>query len=342
MVIGQADGLVDPKGQVADGPAVVTPPVTHPSPEKMVEQIKARLKAAANPADAKPNGEPAKSSDEPKDDKNLTIPPKVLAELGKLQAKVREFEAKSKEYEPLKTDADFAREAKKLWGGTHEEKLKALALLSGKDGLDELAALVKTYYEIEQDTPSADDKNVSPQMKAVLDQLSAITKQFEELKNEKTKEKEGATKTQAEENQKRANEYVKGFIDRYKDKFVLCSRAENVAEATEDIQDAAMTIIDRDKIDIKTMDQKTAEKVYLEALQETEAEYENTGKRFSKGGTTESRTFNPDKYDGFVRRTSRPTIVVKQDESPTSDPREIEKRLRARLQAKAEAGEYQR
>ncbi len=257
-------------------------------------------------------------------------------------AKVREFESKSKEVEPLKTDAELAREAKKLWGGTHDDKLKALALLSGKDGLDELANLVKTFYELEQDTPTEDDKKLSPQMKTVLDQLAAVTKQLDDLKTEKTKEKEGATKTQAEENIKRANEFTKGFIERNKEKFVICSRAENIAEATEDVQDAAIAIMEREKIDVKTMDQKMAERVYLEALQETETEYENTGKRFSKNNSAETKPFNADKYSSFVHRPSKPSIIERTTEAPSSDPKVIEQRLRARLIAKAEAGEFRR
>ncbi len=62
MSIGKADGMIDPKGQVADGPAVATPPVTHPSPEKMLEQIKAKIKASANPV-----VKPAETTEKPKD-----------------------------------------------------------------------------------------------------------------------------------------------------------------------------------------------------------------------------------------------------------------------------------
>ncbi len=330
--------------EVSSDPAVATPPVTVPSSDKILERIKAKVKGLA-PASQGGTAPQPKPPADPKVDvsedenKGLSIPPKVLRQLGELQTKVRELEPKAKELDSFKTDAELAREVKKLWSGTHEEKIAALAKISGKDGLDELAAIIKTYYTLEQEGGADDDgEPASPKLKAMADQLAAANKKIDDLIAERSKEKDEGVKKASDVQIQQANDYVKSFIERNKAKFVICARPENQKDAIEDVQDAAMTIIQRDKIDLKTMDQKTAEAVYLEALQETEAEYENTGKRFSKA-SAETRDPELGHYERHVRVRSKPDVVI-QEEELSKDPDIRFAQLKKRAREKAEAGLY--
>jgi hypothetical protein len=161
----------DAKGAVTNEPAVAAPPVTVPGVDETIAKIKARLEGkqtpptpAAKPDSAKPGDKPTGDDMDPK-----TVPPKVLAELGRLQKLVREYEPKTKELDSFKTDAELAREAKKLWAsGTHEDKMKAIGMLSGKDPLDEFVSIVKEYYTVEQDKPEGE---APPEVKALAGKL---------------------------------------------------------------------------------------------------------------------------------------------------------------------------
>lgn len=327
-------------------PAVATPPVQPgTSPEARLQAIKDRVKSAMNPI-AKPEEKKTsetpgeKPTEEQKPETDLKIPPKVLAELGRLQKRVRELEPVAKSIDEFKSDAELAREVKKLWASDKlEDKLSVLGKISGKDGLDELVSIIKNHYTHEQ---SQEGDHPNPETKKLMDLIESQNKKIEALEA-KDKEKEtNSSKASAEENTKRANEYVKGFIDRNKSRFELCSRPENQAEAIELAQDAAFKIIEREKIDIKKMEQKQAEEVYLEALQEVEKEFEQTGQRFSKK-TEPARGFNPDRYAEFVRPPSKsPPPVVIENEELSPDPRKRFEQIRARAIAKAEAGLYRR
>lgn len=320
-----------------NAPAVATPEPTIGNPEKMLEAIKAKVREAANPPK-----EPEKKPEDKPEETDLKVPPKVLKQLGKLQTELRAAEAKIKDFDSLKTDAELSREVKKLWNGTQDEKLKALAAISGKDGLDTLAELVKFYYEQDQENADGGKPTEAGANKELLSVIADLKKEVADLKSGRETEKNNATKTEADAAIKRANDYVKGFIDRNKSKFELCSRPDNVAEATELAQDAALKIVEREKLDFKTMDQAQAEKIYLEALGEVEAEYEAIGKRFSKTKTEERPAFSADKYKEFVRPLSKPTIVVGNKEELSRNPKERFEQIRQRAIEKAEAGLYRR
>lgn len=345
-------GTVTAKPSVAsDGPAVVAPPVTVPDVDTVISQIKARLsgnkQAAAKPASV---ADPAKPDvagkaidnppgDEPTED-GKTVPPKFLAELGRLQKQIRELEPKAKEFETIKTEADLAREVRKLWSGTPEEKLQAIAKISGKDGTDEMLALIKLHYTLEQEKPDDGSADVPPAVKDLSAKLDAAMKKIEQLESkDKSKETADAKKISDEETA-RANSHVKGWIEKNKAKFEICAREENQTEAIDLIQSAAIAILDRDKIDVKTMTQEQAEKAYQEAAEKTEAAFEATGKRMSKGAQP-SKGADLSRFDRFVRTPSKPTIVVK-DEPLSKNPDEAWSQLQQRLTAKLERGEFAR
>lgn len=360
---------MSPPPNTDDTPAVVTPPVVPGlSVDARLDAIKARVKAArgeapiAKPAEKKPDppAATAKPSDQPKpepkpDDQNtdsdLKIPPKALKELGRLQGRVRELEPKVKEIESLQPDANLAREVKKLWAGSFEDKIKAIGILSGKDGLDEMVEMIKGHYNLEQ---NADPNTPSPEIKKLTDLIEAQNKKIEALEaGNKTKD-ENASKARAEEEKKRGDAYVKGFIDKNKSQFELCSRPENVAEATDLAQEAAIKMIESDIAGYDEMDEKqktaafaaafkqltpeTAEALYMRALGEVEREYENIGKRFSKK-TDPKPVFDPARYDRFSRPLGKPQIVVKY-EPLSKNPDERYRQIVERARAKAEAGGY--
>lgn len=335
-------GEVNAIPEVVKEAAVATPPVTVISPEKILAEKAARYRAAMaapDPAAAQAAIQGGKPVDKPKasvdDEPALTAPPKILAELGKLQAKVRELEPKGKDFDALKPDADLAKEAKRLWSGTHEDKIKAIALLSGKDGVDEIVNLVKTYYDLEQANPEQVASDEPPYVKALKDTVAKLNEELTAIKADKTKEKDEATKTATSDEIKRGNEFVKAFIVKNKEQFELCAKPENEKEAVEDVQDAVIAILDRDKIDIKTLTKEAAETVYLEALKNTEALYEETGKRMSKATAPQRDPFHA------IRIRTKPDIKIKAEDL-SNDPDVRFAQMKQRMNERAALGDFRR
>ncbi len=317
-------------------PAVPPAPVVMPGPDEMLAKIKAKLYTAVAPAEPEKKDEPATEGD---DKPKLNLDPKVMKTLGRLQEEVRTATAKVKELEPLKADAEFGKSIRDLWGKTPEQKLEALAKLSGRDGTDELAALVQFFYERDQEgaAPNADGTpKATPETKALLDAIGELKKEVAELKTGNTSKEEERTKAAAEEDRKNAAAYVERFLTSNKAKFEISARKENIGEATDLIQAAAMTIVARDRIDIKTLTEQSANDLYLKAAAEVEKEYEDTGRRFAK--VSARPVFDPDKYG---RPLSRPTVTIKR-EPLSKDPKVAETQLRDRLQRKLENGEFHR
>jgi hypothetical protein len=337
----------DAKGAVTNEPAVVTPPITVPGVDETIAKIKARLEGkqttpapTAKPDSAKPGDTPTGDDTDPK-----TVPPKVLAELGRLQKLVREYEPKTKELDSFKTDAELAREAKKLWAsGTHEDKMKAIGMLSGKDPLDEFVNIVKEYYKEEQDKPEGEP---TPEIKSLAGKLDEALKKIALLEEGNKSKETQQSKAAADEAQAQANKYTQGFIERNKAKFEICARQENAAEAIDLIQSASMVIIDRDVAagklpkDIKEMTPEQAEAVYQEAAAKTEKEFEAIGRRMSKGAQAPS---GPDlaRFDRFVRKASPPTVKVVTEEQKSTNPDVAFEQLRKRMHERLEAGEFAR
>ncbi len=345
-------------------PAVVTPPVQPgTNPEARLEAIKARLRAAGtnvtppkNPEAKTGDPKPAEKTEPKTDDSNAAVPPKFLSELGRLQTRVRELEPIQKQFESIKADAELAKEVKKLWGGTHEEKVSALAKLSGKDGLDELAALVHAYYKSEQDGAANGDSQDSPDIKSLKAMIAEQEKKISALESDRAKEKETATKTNADKENAKGVEFVKSFIGKNKARLELCAKPENIAEAVDLAQSASIALIEKRIKGFAEMsdEQKTAafsaemqslgsegiEATYLEALTSVEKEFEETGKRFSKTSQPK-QGFNPDRYSEFVRPLSKPRIEVKTEEL-SKDPKIRFEQVRQRAIEKAEAGLYRR
>ncbi len=336
-------GQVTAKPSVADdGPAVAAPPVTVPGIDETIAKIKARLNGKA-PA-AKPTAEPAagKPNDNPADaDEGKGGNAKMIAELGRLQARVRELEPKTKELDSFKTDAELSREIKKLWNGTPDEKIKAIAMISGKDGTDEMLAMFKTLYTLEQDKPDDGSEAVPPAVKALSDKLEAALKKIEAMEAKEADKEKSGTKSVSDAAIEAANKHVAGFIEKNKAKFEICAREENQAEAVDLIQSAAIAFIDQElgkDFDVSKLTQEQADYFYLKAADKTEKAFEETGKRLAKGSRPEK---DLSRFDRFVRTPAKPTIVVK-DEPLSKNPDEAFEQLKARKRAKLEAGDYAR
>lgn len=358
---------IAPPANIDNTPAVVTPPAKPgTNPEARLEAIKARFRqsgaqapkpAAKPPIEAKPADGPPDETPKPDDQKpetDLNVSPKILKELGRLQGKVRELEPKLKEFDSLKADSDLVKDMRKLWSGTNEEKIAAIAKLSGKDGLDELVGLIRMHYDLEQ---NADSNAPPPGEKKLMDLIEAQNKKIEALETKDKTKDESASKSDADKQTQQANEFVSSFIDKNKTKFELCSRPDNIAEATDLAQSAAIKLIekdipgyaelsDKDKTTVfasaaKALGKDGTEAVYLRALAEVENEFVSIGKRFSKTSQAAKPEFDPDRYRQFVRPPSKPTIEEKTEEL-SKNPKEREAQIRARYQARAEAGEFRR
>jgi hypothetical protein len=315
-------------------PAVAAAPITIPGPDAMMAAIRERLAAANPPADAP---KPDKPADEP----TLNIDPKTMKTLARLQKEAREAASKVQELEPLRPDAEFGKQLKDLWKGSPEQRLEALARLSGRDGTDELAALVQFFYERDQATAGDPADPAKPQpsaeTKAMLDVVAELKKEISDLKAHRDSTTEGKAKAEAENDRKNAAAFVERFLTANKEKFEISARKENVTEATDLIQEAALAIIARDKLDVKGLTEQAANDLYLQAAAAVEREYEETGKRFAKTEPPKW-AFNPDKY---ARPLSRPAVVVKRD-PPSTDPKVREQQLRERLVRMRENGELGR
>src|SRR5215468_4627597 len=127
-------------------PAVETPPVTIGSPESILEAIKGKLHEANPATEEKPPEETEDKGIDPKSFDPKTNK-RLLKELGRVQGERTRLTAQVKELEPFKGDGQQMRHVRELWNGDGDKKIEALAKLSGKDGLDELAALVQFFYE---------------------------------------------------------------------------------------------------------------------------------------------------------------------------------------------------
>lgn len=313
-------------------PAVAAPPVTRPSAEAVLAAIKAKVHEANKPET------PAAKPDEVKgDEPKLNADPKVLRELGKLQQAKRELEAKLKELEPSAPDAAFAKEVRDLWSKGGDSRLEALAKLGGKDGLDVLAEVVQFFYEREQEGGAKDDATTAKptaETKALLDALTEVKKELAEIKAGKTTDAEATVKAE----QERANQYVKGFVGKHAAQFEICARPENIGEAVDLIQAAALEIIKRDRVSVKELKAEDADRIYAEAAGEVEKEYEKTGQRFAKAPKQGSSLFNPDRY---ARPLSKPTVTLRKIEL-SKDPKVREEQIRQRALEKLEAGGYGR
>jgi hypothetical protein len=306
-------------------PAVATPKPTVPN----ADAVMAKIRAAARAAEAEKAAEKPKEAD---DGKKLAADSKILRELGKKQAELRAVEARIRELEPLKSDADFMREVRGLWEKGGDDRLAALAKLSGKDGTDVLAEMMAQFYAKEQDAAADPAKAApAPEMKALLGVVEELRKELAEIKSGKATDAEATAKAAAEAEKKAGDAFVARFLGEHKADFEISSRPENVAEATSLIHAAAVAIAKRDKVDAKSMTQEQADAIYLEATQEVESEFENTGKRFSKQSRQDVPVFDPDKYRKFAR--SAPAAVVK-PVTLSKNPAEREQQVRAKLRAK--------
>jgi hypothetical protein len=335
--------MPEPTAPVVEGaapilsPAVDVPPPTIPNADKIFEAIKDKIKEA-NPELApkkfdmktgKPIEPPADKPPELKGD------PKMIRMLGTLQGDKRTLEARVKELEPFKADAELAREVKSLWEKGGEERLAALSKLTGKDGLDVLAELVAFFYEKEQEsadaggTPGTPPAKPGPEMAALMGVVEGLRKELADLRAGKDGDTKAASEREAAEAQKAAGEYVTRFIGTHAKTFELCARPDNQAEAVDLIQNAALAIVTRDKVDISTLTAEQADALYLEAAGEVEAEYEQTGRRFTKTRDA-GFVFDPSKYG---RKLSVPAVTLKR-ETLSKNPREAEAQVRARLLAK--------
>lgn len=337
----------DAKGSVTTEPAVATPPVTVPNVDDTIARIKAKLEGKAVPPAGTQNAKPPTETPKPDDKKQedeldpKTVPPKVLAELGRLQGKVREYEPKIKELDAFKTDAEQAREIKKLWSGTHEDKMKAIGLISGKDPLDEFVGIVKTYYNLEQESgDDPKDFNSHPAIKDLSGKLEAALKKIDALENGNKSKDEQDKKAATDAAIESANKNTKAFIEKHKAKFEICAREENAAEAIDLIQSAALVFLEKDGIDLKTLTPEQAEAAYLKAADKTEKEFEAIGKRMSKAAVTDAKDLS--RFDRFVRKSAPPVVKVVDETERSKNPDEAFEQTKKRIQAKYEAGEYAR
>ena len=265
---------------VPSTPAVATPPVTIEGPEARLQAIKDRLKAADKPAEA--TGEAKPAGDKPPE----VVPDakKVLGELASTQRKLREAEGKLKTSEADATDAALARELRDLWKKSPDDKLAALAKLSGNDATDELAALVALFYENEG--TAADGKAAAPsgELKTLTELVTSLKTELSELRAEGKTKVEAQTKEQLDRQAAASLDYISKGIDARKAKFEISSRPENIVEAASLVEAAIPAIAKREKISLEpnSLTAAIADRLIDLALEEVEKEYETLGKRFSK------------------------------------------------------------
>ena len=330
--------------------AVTPAPVTIPHPDNMFAAIKAKI-AEANPhldADA------PKPVVKPDETPPLSIDPKVMKTLGRLQTEAREASAKVKELEPLRPDAEFAKSIRDLWKGTPEQRLEALAKLSGRDGTDELAALVQFFYERDQATAETNADGTpkaqpSPETKALLDVVAELRKEVTALKEGGTAKTKAEEAAQAKANADAAAGFVGKFLSDNVAKYEVSARKENAAEAVDLVQAAVITIGLKDGLmtkdkggNVVAREGVTAEQaadLYHRAAAEVEEEFRGIGRRFAAPSDARAMLFDPNKY---ARPLSRPTVTLKKEGPlPTNIP-EREKELRQRYIDKFERGEFKR
>lgn len=339
----------------ADNSQAVTPaPVTIPHPDAMFETIKAKLKAA-NP---QLGGEQApKAAEKPADDETLplNLDPKVMRTLGRLQKEVRELSPKAKELDVLKPDAEFAKSIRDLWKGTPEQRLEALAKLSGRDGTDELAALVQFFYERDQAKAAETNEDgtpkpvATPELKAVLDRLDAVTKELAAIKEGGTAKEKADRDAKAKADADAAAGFVGKFLTDNATKYEISARKENAAEAVDLVQAAILTIALKDGMATKGADgvivmreQVTPEQahdLYHRAAAEVEEEFRAIGRRFASTQDARTLLFDPNKYN---RPLSRPQVTPKAEGPLPTNLAEREKELARRYKERFDRGEFRR
>jgi hypothetical protein len=227
--------------------------------------------------------------------------------------------------------------------------------LSGRDGTDELAALVQFFYERDQATAAETNADgtpkaqPSPETKALLDVVTELKKEVAALKEG------GAAKTKAEqEAASKANaEAAAGFVGKFltdnATKYEVSARKENAAEAVDLVQAAVLTIALKDGLATKDKDGNVfmregvtgeqASDLYHRAAAEVEEEFRGIGRRFAAPSDARALLFDPNKY---ARPLSRPSVTLKKEGPLPSNIPEREKELRQRYIEKFERGEFKR
>lgn len=270
-------------------PAVPTPKPTVPSPDKVLEGIKAKIAAANKPGlpapvdPAKPATEQAKPVDIVPDTKQ------VMADLAKAHERVRELTEKAKLAETATADATFAKELKEL---AAKDKLGAVLKLFGGSAEDVLAELVEKHYEGQAGAGTEPGKSTpaaAPEMKAILDKLEAVTKELAEIKGGTAAKTEAEQKAQLAEQEEGTKAYLRSVAAKHKDMFEISSRAENMDEAvgkaiakTQDPAWAAEKCKELGITDPAKLTPEQAEAFARAAISEAEKEFEQLGSRFAK------------------------------------------------------------
>jgi hypothetical protein len=316
--------------------AVPTPEVTIPGPDAILEAIKAKIKSGAAEA-AKPAEKPAEGEAKT-DAPTLKTDRKLLSQLGIVQGERSKLQAQVKELEPFKADGEAYREVQKLFTGTADDRIAALGKLAGKEGIDVLAELVQTFYEREQESGTdATKPAATPEVKALTGLIEDLRKEVAALKTGNEGDAKAKAEASAKAEQQAAIDFTSRFLTANAKKYEISARKENVAEASELLLAAASKIVERDKIDVRALDNAAAEKIHHEAAAEVEKEYEQLGKRFAKV-EEKPQFFDPNRYARF-RTAPTPTV---RSEKLSSNVKEREEQIRRRLIEKAEAGGFSR
>jgi hypothetical protein len=265
-------------------PAVSTPKPTIPSPDKILANIKAKIAEANKPP------EPAKTEPAKQPGDILPDAKQALAELAKAQAKAREWQERAKALEAASADAELGKTIK--GAKTPKDQLEAIAKLAGKDPVEYMADLVTMMYAEGAAPAQADKPQPTGDMKVIMDQLAAVSKELAEIKAGKTQETEASKAAAAAQQEAGTKAYLRAIAEKHKDKFEISSRPENVDEAVAKAQAAAPAVLVEMATELgvepadlaKSLTQEQADDLAARAMAKAEAEFEQLGKRFAKAG----------------------------------------------------------
>lgn len=268
----------------ADGvvPQVAPPPFpTAPVPDGARTAIDAaRAKAvakvatppAATPAPAAAPGTPAK----------IEMDPAALKQITKQAAALRAAEARVAELQAAATDSAQVLEAKKLYA--EGKRLEAIALLSGKDATEEMAALMDAYLDVSP--PKPEDEQA-----ARIAALEADKKARDDAEAQRKKDEEA-------EKVKQRDAAIQGFawsvLDAEKEangalKFPLCSSKKNRGEAATAALRIVSQVLAPKEYPTGEVTPEQARGLFAKAFVFVEAEYEKQyaeelGERFVPKG----------------------------------------------------------
>lgn len=261
----------------APGTAVAQPGAPPPAPVvDIFAAAKAKALAAVTgqpvPAPAKP---PVAA---PPETPKIEMDAATLKKLTALSKADRENKAKIAELEAKAPDAATFAEVKKLYA--EGKRMEAIAKLSGKEAVAEMEALMADYLNAPTDAAADDAKDA---LAAKVEELAA-----KDAARDKADADADAARAAAEE--KARGTAVTAFAHQVLDAakaadgsatFELCARAENRAEAA----DAALEIVKALAFDrkLENVTQEQAAELYREAYKTVEAEYEELGKRYTRG-----------------------------------------------------------